>query len=274
MKKNKQLGKIIVVICIVVILFLIIRDFITKNKQNDIQNLANSIYEEKTEEVIEEEVIEEEDEIEEEVIEEVGFYDDLEIRDNFVNLRTEFSNDDIVGFLTIDETSIDYPVVQTTDNFYYLEKDLYKNPSIAGSIYLDYENDITKLDYNRVIYGHNMRDDIMFHSLRNYKDKEYFENNRYIKFSTLYNDYVYEVFSAYQADVSFPYITVLFDSEDHFYLLSNQFEKNSLYDTGVDIDKTDKVLTLSTCTSFSLDPDKRFVVHGKLISINGNEDFK
>lgn len=195
--------------------------------------------------------------------------DEFVPREKFVKLMEAFDNEDIKGYIKIEGTSIEYPVLQSQDNEFYLEHDIYKNESKAGSIFLDYENDIKKLDYNTVIYGHNMKADIMFHDLRYYSSEKYWEEHPYIEYSTLYNDYVYEIFSVYETSIDFPYITVLFDSDESFYQLSTQFKSNSIYETGVALDVTDKVITLSTCPSFSLASDRRFVVQGKLITVNG-----
>lgn len=190
-------------------------------------------------------------------------------REKFVKMIEEFGNEDIKGYLEIEGTTIEYPLLQSDDNEFYLEHDIYKNESVAGSIYLDYENDIEKLDYNIVIYGHNMKSDIMFHDLRYYSDETYCQEHPYIEYSTLYHDYIYEIFSVYETSVDFPYITVLFDSDEAFYELSSQFKDRSMYEIDVDLNDSDKVITLSTCTSFSINSDKRFVVQGKLVKVDG-----
>lgn len=240
MKNEKNyIRKIFIIIVFLVICGIISNRIITKKNQVKIQEISKAVVEQS---------------------------ENLEI----LNLIDEFGNEDIKGYLNIDGTTINYPVVQTTDNEFYLHYDVYKEKSVAGSIYLDYENNIEIIDYNTVIYGHNMREDIMFHSLRNYNDQGFYEEHKYIEFTTLHNDFVYEIFSVYTASIDFPYINVVFESEEEFYKISKQFKENSIYDTGVEIDKHDKIITLSTCTPNS-DADKRFVVQGKLISINGEE---
>ena len=86
-------------------------------------------------------------------------------------------NPDVCGWLTLDHTKIDYPVVQGTDNFEYLEKDVLGNPSVAGSIFLDYRNERDFSDSKNIIYGHNMKDGSMFHVLRNYQDIDFFQEH-------------------------------------------------------------------------------------------------
>ncbi len=260
MKKHTTLKYTSFLILTIVLMYIHIDRNNTANNQTYIQNTASDIFNSNIIKASEIEV--EQNKVAETNPEPI-------IREQFLLLREEFNNNDIVGYLSIENTSIDYPVVQYSDNFYYLEHDLYKNKSNAGSIYLDFENDLTGNDYNTVIYGHNMRDNIMFHDLRYYNAKSFYDEHKYINYSTLYNDYVYEIFSVYETSIDFPYITVNFDSEESFYTLSKQFKEKSIYNTNVNLEPSDKVITLSTCTSLSLDSDKRFVVHGKLISIDG-----
>ena len=182
----------------------------------------------------------------------------------FEELRAEYGNDDIVGYLKIPGTSIDYPVTHSNDNTYYLENDINKKPSVAGWIFMDFENSIESDDPNIVIYGHNMRKDIMFHSLRYYQSWDYLNAHRYIVFNTIYEDYVWEVFSFYKTDISFPYIQVVFPSEDAFFSLASEMKARSMYDTGVDIKPGDHILTLSTCTNEA--EDTRFVLNARRLS--------
>jgi len=183
------------------------------------------------------------------------------IQPQFAELRETYGNDDIVGYLQIPGTSIDYPVTHSTDNTFYLENDINKNASVAGWIFMDYENNMDNDDPNIVIYGHNMKKDIMFHSLRYYQSWDYFNEHRYIIFNTIYENYVWEVFSFYKADVSFPYIQVVFPSENAFFALAAEMKERSMYDTGVDLKYGDHILTLSTCTNEA--EDTRFVLNAR-----------
>jgi sortase B len=186
------------------------------------------------------------------------------IQPEFEELRAEYGNDDIVGYLRIAGASIDYPVTHSGDNSYYLHYDIRKNASNAGWIFMDYENDVERDDPNTVIYGHNMRQDIMFHSLRYYQSWDYFNNHRYIEFNTIYENHVWEVFSFYRTDTDFPYIQVIFPSDEDFFSLATQMKALSMYDTGVDIKPGDRILTLSTCTNE--DEDTRFALSARRLS--------
>jgi sortase B len=185
-------------------------------------------------------------------------------REKFLEEIAKTNNNDIIGHLKIGGTSVDYFVVQSTDNRFYLEHDIHKNKSSAGWIFLDYENDILKPDKNTIIYGHNMRDDVMFHALRNYQDESFFRENKYITFDTLYEDQVWEVFSFYRSHINFNYIQVIFSTDDEFFNLALQMQANSIHKTDITLTKTDRILTLSTCTNES--PDTRFVLNARLLS--------
>ncbi|MDR2903720.1 MAG: class B sortase [Clostridiales bacterium] len=179
-------------------------------------------------------------------------------------LREEYQNDDIIGFLSIEGTNIEYPVLQTDNNEFYLNHGLDKAYSAAGSLFLDYENDSAKEDKNTIVYGHNMNADIMFHSLRKYTDKEFFDTHRYITFNTLYASNTWEIFSFYRATADFYYIQAIFRDEDEFGALLEGMVARSMHESDVSVTKEDRVLTLSTCTNET--DGTFFVVNAKLVA--------
>ncbi|GHV38711.1 hypothetical protein FACS189490_01090 [Clostridia bacterium] len=186
------------------------------------------------------------------------------VQPEFVTLMEQFSNNDIVGYLRIADTTIDYPVLQSSDNDYYINRNIYGQTIKSGSVFMDYENDITKEDYNTVIYGHNMHEDVMFHDLRNFTDKKYWETHRYVTFNTLYEDMTWEIFTFYEIDFNdFFYYRVNFNNSEEFSALASEMKAKSMYDTGVQISPGDRVLTLSTCTNEQV--DMRFVLGAKLV---------
>jgi SrtB family sortase len=132
------------------------------------------------------------------------------IQDNFIELLE--INQDVVGWLHIEGTVIDYPVLQAEDNDFYLRRDWQKNDNIAGSIFMDYRNDILSIQpgSNTIIYGHRMNDGSMFGELIKYESRWNFENHRIIHLDTLYETYEWEIFSAYITDTSFDYIRTEF----------------------------------------------------------------
>ena len=188
------------------------------------------------------------------------------VRAAVAHLREYYNNDNIIGYLYIEGTSINYPVTQYTDNEFYLDHDIRGNPDRAGWIFLDYENDITREDPNVIIYGHNMRRDIRFHSIRHYVNRDFFDAHRYITFNTAYAEYRWEIFSFYITCINFFYIQVYFDSDEEFYELLEEMKARSMHDSGVEVGRGDRVLTLSTCVG---NPEnERFVVNARLIRDN------
>ena len=182
----------------------------------------------------------------------------------FLELRRAFGNDDIVGHLRIEGTAINYLVVQAADNDFYLRRDIWKNRSSAGWIFLDYAVDLRGRDQNIVIYGHNMGNGTMFHNIRRYANYSFFRNNSIIRFSTIYADYVWEVFAFYTAHISFPYTMLNFpDEATHAHMLG-QFMSRSIHNSGIAVTTQDRILTLSTCTN--VNKNERLVLQARLIS--------
>lgn len=182
----------------------------------------------------------------------------LQIRQGFENLLEQ--NDELIGWITVPGTVIDYPVLQADNNVDYLTKTFYGTESRAGSIFLDYRNNIQEKNQNWIIYGHRMRDGTMFQQLTKYLDEDFFEENRMLTFDTLYDQYEAEIFAVFRTLTDFNYIKTHFEDEEEFSLLIYEMKKRSLYDAEVEVNKDDQIITLSTCDS-GLDPeDGRLVV--------------
>ena len=183
-------------------------------------------------------------------------------RQEFLDHRAHYNNDDIVGHIWIPNTTVNYLVPQGIDNDFYLYHDLRGREFMPGSIYLDYLADIhTPGDQNWVIYGHNTARNHKFHAVRFFLNEEFFHNNRYIYFSTIYADYVFEVFSVYVAHISFQYHWNVYDDWEY---KINTFANISRFDAGIPVSAEDRILTLSTCENSYV--DNRIVVHAVLIS--------
>lgn len=161
-------------------------------------------------------------------------------------------NSDFVGWLSVDGTQINYPVMQTpNDPDYYLKRNFQKQHSNYGTPYVQ-ENCAIGLSDNIVIYGHNMRDGSMFAGLCKYADEDFYKAHRTIRFDTLsgYGEYeIVAVFKteAYTEDGFKYYHFVNADSRADFEAFIGECKKLSAYDTGVDAEYGDKLLTLSTC---------------------------
>ena len=188
-------------------------------------------------------------------------------QNKFDYLRAKYNNnEDVIGIVKIPGTTIYYPVMYyDKDNEFYLNRNPYKQPNSAGSIFMDFENNVERSDPNTILYGHQMsaNSNTMFHTLSYYTDANFFINHRYIIFSTIYENNVWEVFAYFIADTSFYYIQVFFNSERAFLDLAAEMKAKSIYDTGIDIKEGDRILTLSTCTN--MEPDTRYVLAARLI---------
>lgn len=168
-------------------------------------------------------------------------------------------NKDIVAWIRLPNTNIDYPVVKGVDNSFYLNHDINGDKSIHGSIFIDYRNKLDE-DKNLIIYGHHMKDGTMFKDLVKYKDQDFFEKNKYIH---LYIDgklIEYEIFSVMLVGGSSDYIDINLNSSDEFSQYLDNIIENSLFYRDISFDGSEKLLTLSTC-SYEFD-NARTVVYG------------
>lgn len=173
-------------------------------------------------------------------------------------------NPDIKGWITIAGTGIDYPVVQTADNSLYLTNDFHRQKSDYGTLFLDYRDSIQPSSRNLIIYGHNMKDGQMFHNILKYQQTDFYNSAPVIQFDTLYGAYKWKVFACFIANASekdgyvFNYLRTDFPSDGQFTSFINEASARSLIKTAVDVQPTDTILTLSTCT-YEYN-DARFVV--------------
>lgn len=177
-------------------------------------------------------------------------------------------NEDLLGFLYIPDTVIEYPIVRGRDNAYYLTHTFTGETNKCGCIFMDVANQEDFTSDNTILYGHNMKTRKMFGSLREYEKKEYWEEHPYIYILTRDNVMVYEIFATYKTTAVSETYTLEFGSEDNFsdYLTASQ--RSAYYDTGVEVTVKDHLLTLSTCTSDS--EDGRRVVQARLSELKEN----
>lgn len=183
---------------------------------------------------------------------------------NFDNLLIE--NNDTIGWIIVNNTNIDYPVVQTIDNDYYLNHAFNKSFNQAGWVYADFRNDFNNLSKNTVLYGHGRKDGVMFGSLRNTLNKDWYTNkdNQIIQFSTLKYNTMWQIFSIYKIPAESYYITTDFSSDSNYQTFLNTMVSRSIYNFNINVGSDDKILTLSTCYN---DYGVRLVVHAKLVKI-------
>ncbi len=178
-------------------------------------------------------------------------------------------NDDLVGWIEIENTSIAYPVMQTPDNpNYYLKKSFNHRFNERGCIYVKEDCDVFAPSDNVVIYGHHFEDGSMFSPLLNYKDRDYAKAHRYIYFDTLFERHTYEVVVVFgtvaNASSTFPYHRFVdASSEAEFNEFLSTAASMSYYD-GASAVYGDKLITLSTC-DFMMS-DGRLVVVAKRVA--------
>lgn len=160
-------------------------------------------------------------------------------------------NKDIVGWLKIDNTTINYPIMQNiNDPNYYLRRDFYKNYSSYGTPYMAKQCNLNS--DNIVIYGHHMKNNKMFGELEKYKSKDFYNNHKIITFITLEKEYSYEIFAVFKTTVytknTFRYYeNINFENKKMYNDFINICKDKSLYQTGIEIKDKEKLITLSTC---------------------------
>lgn len=175
-------------------------------------------------------------------------------------------NKDTVGWLRVNNTNVDYPVVQTKDNDYYLKKNFKNQKDSSGWIFMDYRNDAVNLNQNTIIYGHNMYySGVMFGTLYKVKHSNWYTNpeNQIIEFDTLYGKMKWQIFSIYNIPNTNDYLTINFENPESFQNFLTLITDRSIYNFNTPVANTDKILTLSTCSN---NGKNRLVIHAVLIS--------
>lgn len=180
-------------------------------------------------------------------------------------------NKKLIGWLKIDDTNIDYPVMQTDDNEYYLDHNYNQEYDKNGSIFLDYNCSVYPRSTNMIVYGHHMKSGNMFGNLQKYAKESYYKKHSMITFDTIYEKAQYEVMYVFRSqvyndnDIVFKYYQFIeANSQTEFDSYMQEMSKLSLYDTGVTAQYGDSLLTLSTCDSSQT--DGRFVVVAKRVN--------
>lgn len=172
-------------------------------------------------------------------------------------------NPDVIGWIRFDDTSavtVDYPILYAADNDTYLRTDLYGESHTAGSIFLEAANTPDFSDYYNIIYGHNMRNGTMFGTLKQYRrDESFYDANAYFTIYTEDAAYRYQIFAYEVVTDDSEIYTVGYQPDEAYQELIDLMCSLSLRDTGIVPAVTDRIVTLSTCTS--VNDNERFVVH-------------
>lgn len=187
--------------------------------------------------------------------------DKLYVNADIVSLIQE--NPETIGWLKVNNTNIDYPVVQGVDNEYYLKHNYYLEEDNSGWVFMDYRNNTEYLSDNIIIYAHNRyHSGVMFGTLQNTLRYSWYTNpeNQIISFRTLYEDLNYQIFSIYKISVTTDYMRVLFADDTDKLNFYTMLKDRSIYDFGIELSGNDKIITLSTCA----DENNRYVLHAVL----------
>lgn len=175
-------------------------------------------------------------------------------------------NSETVGWLKVNNTNIDYPVVQHSDNEYYLKKNFKNENDKSGWVYADYRADMKNLSDNTIIFGHNMYySGVMFGTLYKAKYSNWYtkQENQIIEFNTLYEKLKWKIFSIYIVPNTNDYLIADFTTEEKFQHFLDLITERSIYDFNTPVATNDKILTLSTCSD---NGKNRLVIHAVLIT--------
>lgn len=172
-------------------------------------------------------------------------------------------NSETVAYMVMDNTAIDYPVVQHADNDFYLNHDFNKKKNGVGWVFSDYRNRFENLKHNTVVYAHGRTDGRMFGDLKSIDVRDWYEKNKdvAIYISTPKENMLFQIVSAYTLPTETYYLTTNFGTTASHQKFIDTIMSRSFYDFKTKLDTNDKVLTLSTC----LNDDVKVVVHAKLI---------
>jgi len=172
-------------------------------------------------------------------------------------------NPDTVGWIKINGTNINYPVVQTDNNDYYLNHSFDKSSNEAGWVFLDYRNNSSFSDKNTIIYAHSRLDKTMFGSLSKALNPGWHENkdNHIIRISNEEENSLWQIFSVYVIETESYYITTSFSDDTSYLEFLNTMKDRSKYNFNTSLSVEDRIITLSTC----YDDNRKTVVHAKLL---------
>ena len=197
--------------------------------------------------------------------------DDIDAPDILEEYADLFTlNQKLIGWIKIEGTKVDYPVMQTVNNDYYLDHNFDQEEDRNGSIFLDKDCSIWPRSQNLILYGHNMKSGKMFGSLKSYKEQGFFEKHPQIQFDTIYEKGIYDVMYVFsevvhdETEVAFKYYQFISANSDVEYSsYMKEMSEMSLYDTGVTSVYGDALITLSTC-DYTQEAE-RFVIVAKKV---------
>lgn len=255
----KTILMILLVIVLIISLYKVIIWIIDSNKTNklidEINNIANI---DETDDNDKTELINKDDDLNSDYWYYIKF---PLINVNFSELKAK--NSDTVAWINVNNTNINYPVVQTTNNDFYLNHSYSKDYNEAGWVFLDYRNNKDFSDKNNIIYAHSRLDKTMFGSLSRALNESWYQNkdNHIVRISNEHENSLWQIFSIYIIDTESYYVTTSFNNGSDYLKFLNTLKDRSKYNFNTTLSGDDRIITLSTC----YDDSKKTVVHAKLI---------
>lgn len=171
-------------------------------------------------------------------------------------------NPNVIGWIKFDNLELSYPIMQGEDNDYYLNHTFSGEENAAGSIFMEAANTSDFNDSHTILYGHNMKNQSMFGVLKSYKTEDFYPGNEYFTIYTLDSVYRYEIFAYYDISMYGEIYQIKFGTEAEFQQILDNMCRRSYYDTKIKPESTDKVMTLSTCST----KGNRFVINARRMS--------
>lgn len=248
------------IVILIISIFNIVKWKMDSNKTNDeITNIQENVDVEEVQDAENTEIIEQA----EELPKENPYWDYINMNMINVNLSDlKKTNSDVIGWLKVNGTNINYPFVQGSDNKYYLAHSFNKSYNGAGWVFLDYRNNGTN-NKNTIIYAHSRTDKTLFGTLRKVLNNGWLNNtnNHVIKISTEKENSLWQVFSVYHIPTTSDYLKTDFSDDTAYQNFLDMIKNRSSYNFNTNVTSADNILTLSTCYSKS----DKMVVHAKLI---------
>lgn len=175
-------------------------------------------------------------------------------------------NSDIVGWLYCENTPIQYPVVQSKDNDYYLRRDLHGEYLVGGTLFVDYRCQAVGTGQNLIIYGHNMKNGTMFGALVKYKEQSFYNEHPVLYYLTPDKDYKIELFAGFVTEADSDVYRPEFGDKDSYEAFLQNIKAKSSFSSDISVTGDDRIVTLSTC-SYEFN-NARYVVFGKLTCLS------
>ena len=267
--KQKQIKKlkwiVILIISLIIAALCIVKIFLWNNDNNKVNKITDNINSKK---IVKEENSDTAENINppEDKSDDYWNYIKMDMMSvDFNELKKK--NSDTVGFIKVNGTNVNYPIVQAKDNSFYLKHAFDKSKNSAGWVFADYRNNMVNFDKNTVIYGHSRSNQTVFGSLKKVLNKSWYgnKNNHIIKLSTPTENTLWQIVSIYTIKPESYYITTKFSDSQFKTFIKTIKDRSQIYFSGT-LNENDKILTLSTCEDVA--GTTRLVIHAKLIKLD------